>query len=306
MSGTSSSAANTGQTQTSTTSPYAPAQPALNGLLDTVGRISPNMSPTETAALQGLQGSSGILGNYLPQQQNVASQLYGGGQDYSPMVNDAYQQYMTATNPTAGGDYLDPNKNPFFGNVTSTIGNDVMNRLKAEYAGAGRDPSGAGSYGYNLARGISEGTAPVFANQYNSERQRQMDAISGRYSAGGGTAGLLSGLQQTRFGNMQAGAGAASTAQDIGNSPYVQQLTAAGYPRDLAIKVASAQAGIISPIAAQFGTTTGTSTGTQSGTATMSPAQQFAMISQGAKNILPVAQSGAGLLQGLLYPPRIG
>jgi len=35
---------------------------------------------------------------------------------------------------TAAGDYLDPQKNPFFANTTNAIGNDVWNRVSGLYA----------------------------------------------------------------------------------------------------------------------------------------------------------------------------
>lgn len=155
----SSTPSDTSKTSSTSSTPYGPAQGLLNDLLTQTG----NTGPTP---------------------------------DRTGMVNDAYSKFQSQLGPTASGQYTDPNTNPFFAATTAGIGNDVQKRISDLYAGSGRDPAGAGSFPQTLGRGIAEGTAPVYAGQYNAERQNQLGAIGNLFQGGGATAGLLSGLDQ--------------------------------------------------------------------------------------------------------------
>lgn len=273
MGGTSKSS----QTSSSTTNPWEPAQPALKNILGGVADVSPDLTSTETGALNTLQTNAQAGNPYAGQIGSLATDLLGGGPDRSGMVNDAYAQYKTSMDPTARGDYLDPNKNPWFGQVTSTIGNDVQNRVNAMYAGAGRDPGGAGTYGQTVGRGVAEGVAPVFANAYAQERGNQLAGINGLFGAGVGTAGALSGMDQTAFGNRQAGVGAAGSALQAQNYGPSQMLAIEAQRRGIPLGILQQMTGIAAPIAGLGGQSTGTKTGTQE----MSGADQFLKIMQG-------------------------
>lgn len=279
MGGTSKTSSTTNQT----TNPWEPAQPALKNILGGVADVSPNLTPTETGAFSSLTANAQAGNPYAGQIGNLATDLLGGGPDRTGLVNDAYSQYRTAMDPTARGDFLDPNKNPWFGQVTNTIGNDVQNRVNAMYAGAGRDPGGAGTYGQTIGRGVAEGVAPVFANAYQNERANQLAGINGLFGAGGATAGLLSGLDQTALGNRQAGIGASNAALQAQNYGPSQLLAIEAQKRGIPLGILQQMTGIAAPIAGLGGQSTGTSTGSQ----TMSGAQQFAMIMQGLGSLMP-------------------
>jgi hypothetical protein len=199
------------------TAPWAGNDALLRSLYAQLGGVASDVTPPENEALDRL-GTIGGAGNaFAPAIGNVANTLLaGGGPDRTGVASDAYDRAVAELDPTARGDYLDPSKNPFFNQTTQTIGNDVENRLKALYAGSGRDPSGAGSYTYQLARGISEGTAPTFSNVYQGERANQLGAAKDLFGAGTGTAGLLSSLDQARLANMQ---GAGMTNECVAPSP---------------------------------------------------------------------------------------
>ena len=251
--------------QTTGKTPWGPSSGLLSGILGRLGGVNPDLTGTESGALSGLLGNAGFLGQFAPQVSAYANQLLGGGTDRTGLVNDAYARYQAQLAPTAAGDYLDPNKNPFFSQVTQNIGNDVMNRVNAMYAGSGRDPAGAGSYGQTIGRGIAEGTAPVFANAYNTERGRQLDAVGGLYGAGGQSAGLLSNLDQLALANKGQGIGAARDAQAFGNDPQMQALAVEAQRRGIPLQTLAQISGIGLPIGSAFGTsnTTGTETATQ-------------------------------------------
>jgi hypothetical protein len=275
----------TTQDTTQQTTPYAPAVPTLNSVFSGLQNISPSMTGGQSEALDQIGSyarNSG--GQFLPGINNaVTTALGGGGPDRSGFATDAYNNLLNGMAPTARGDFLNPSTNPWFDRVTNTIGNDVQSRLAATYAGSGRDPAGAGNYGYNLGRGVAEGTAPVFANAYGMERGNQLNAQNALFGAGGNMTSLLSGLDQTRLGNMFQGIGGATQAQNAAISPWNAILQAELQKTGIPLSILSQLAGIAGPLGQQFGTTTGHSTGTQK----MSGAQQFATIASGIGSLMP-------------------
>ncbi len=271
---------------TTTTTPAPTYSPYLTGALKGISGLS---QPTtqELGAFTNLENpnTSGILSGYLPQQMNLTQQLYSGGQDYSPMINDAYIRYGNNVNPVANAS-LNPYETPGFGDAINTITNDATNNIRQYFAGAGRDLSGMENQ--TTARGILQGVAPTIAAQYNSNVGNRLAASTGLFGAGVNTAQGLSGLQQTKFGNMAAGGEAAQGAQGFANSPFLQILQAEAAKRGIPMDAYLKEAGIALPASQAFGTTTSTGTGNQ--TQQMSGAQQFAYLTQGAKNL--AGQSG--------------
>ena len=265
------------QQQGSTSSqlrPWDTTSELLTSILGQLGGIEAGPSPLETTALNLLSSSAARGNPYAGAIGGVATELLGGGPDRTGLVDSAYRQYQAALQPFAGGAYVDPSTNPFYATVTDTIGTDVENRLKAMYAGSGRDPSGAGNYGYNLARGIAEGTAPVFQNQYNLERGRQLDAITGLYGAGNTTGGLLSSLDRARLANMQAGIGAADAALGAEMWGPLQMLQVEAQRRGIPLQTLATEMGLVLPAAQAFGTRTGATSGTSAGSSSTSGTQQ--------------------------------
>lgn len=284
MGGQSKSSSTT--SQTSQTTPYGPATAPLNSLIGQLGGINPGLSGTETGALNSLQANASAGNPYADQIGGVASGLLGGGPDRTGIVSDAYSQYQGALAPTARGDFVNPESNPQLQGYLSTIQNDVANRVNGMFAGAGRDFSGA--HTGTLARGIAQGTAPVLYDAYNQARGQQLGAQDKMFGAGGQTAGLLSGLDQAKFGNQLSGIGAAGAATDARNSPFMQTLAIEAQRRGIPTEAIKGLLGPLAGIAAAFGTNTGT--GTQSGTQQMSGADQFFKIASGLGSLFGSGQ----------------
>ncbi len=296
-SGTQSANTSSSQSQTQALTPWAGTADLLGDLLGKLGGIPTGLTSAEDAALRSLSGVAAAGNPYAPAIGGVATELLGGGPDRSGYFTDAYRQYGQALQPFASGAYVDPASNPFYSTVTDTIGTDVENRLKAMYAGSGRDPGGAGNYGYNLARGIAEGTAPVFQNQYNLERGRQLDAVTGMYGAGNTTGGLLSSLDQARLGNMQAGIGAADAANAAQMWGPQQMLAIEAQRRGIPLQTLAAQYGMVLPAAQAFGTQTG------SGTSAGSSAGQSATSSAGTSTSHAVGTDTSQATQSTPFNP---
>ncbi len=285
-------------TQTATTTPAPAYSPYLSSSLKGIQSLS-QPTTAEQAAFSGLESpqASGILSGYLPQQQNFAQTLYGGGGDFSAPLVNSYNSYVNNVSPLANAS-VNPYETPGFSDAMNTLRNDAYNQIAGSYAGAGRDPSGAGNFAQTFGRGVTQGAAPTIAAQYNANINNLLNANSGLLGAGYNTAQGLQGLQQTRFGNMAGGLEAAQGAQGAANSPFLQQLQAEAAKRGISMDAYLAQAGIALPASQAFGTTTTTGTGNQQ--QQMSGAQQFALISQGVKNLSGPLGQGAGALKGLL------
>lgn len=269
----------------------------LDSILGKLGGIPTGLTAAEDAALRSLSGVAAAGNPYAGAIGGVATELLGGGSDRSAYYTDAYRQYGQALQPFASGAHVDPSTNPFYSTVADTIGTDVENRLKAMYAGSGRDPAGAGNYGYNLARGIAEGTAPVFQNQYNLERGRQLDAITGMYGAGNTTGGLLSSLDRARLANMQAGIGAADSALNAQMWGPTQMLAVEAQRRGIPLQALAAQYGMVLPAAQAFGTQTG------SGTTAGASAGQSASSSAGTSTSQTVGSDTSQTTQSTPFNP---
>lgn len=243
------------QSTNATSEPWKPTIPGLEGLIGQIGSQSGNVGLTgnETGAIGSLLSNAQSGNPYAGQIGGLATDLLGGGgPDRTGVVNQSYQDLQSSLTPFARGDFLNPTQNPFYQQVS----NDVSNRVNSMFAGAGRDFSGA--HLGTLARGIAEGTAPLYEN----ERARQMAAIQGLYGGGLQTAGLLSGLDQTGLANRQAGIGASSAALQARDSGANQILAAEALRRGIPLENLGNIESLMVPLAQLGGQQQSTTTGT--------------------------------------------
>lgn len=256
------------QTQNSQTNPWAPAIPALTGILGKLGGQNTDVTGAQqTAANTLMAGASGVP-SFGADASATAQKLFGS--DTSPqvgMLSDALKQYQTNIGGTASGADLDPYKTPGFADAINTATNDITNKVKGVYAGSGRDPSGAGSFAKTLGRGLTEGIAPTIAAQFNTNNANRMGAAKSLYDASGGTAGAITGQQQVPLSNAAQGVGLLPQISQAFTQPGATQLaaanTAAGLPYENLMKQIAPLLGI-----AGLGNT---SSGTASGTTTQNP-----------------------------------
>lgn len=264
------------QTQNSTTNPWEPAQPALQGIL---GQLQTQLGNTgltgnETGALNTLQQNAGTASQFAPQIQSFAKDLLGGGgaMDQAGNVNANLARYTDQTNPLASNTNYNPYDTPGFRDAISTMTSDITNSTNGAFAAAGRDFSGANSQ--TLGRGLTQGLAPTIASQYNQNVQNQQGAAGNLYQAGNTSAGLLSGMNQNRLGNQAQGVSAASAANDAQNAGANATLQAEAARRGIPVQALGLLAQIGIPIAGLGGQSTGQS----NTTGQMSGAEQFGRI----------------------------
>lgn len=283
MGGTSKTQQQTSQTQTQ--NPYAPTIPGITALANNATGLVGNSNPTaaETGALNTLQANAGQGNPFASQISGVTSDLLGGGVDRTGMAGTAYNDYKSQMSPYLSADYLDPTKAPGMSALLDTIRSDVSNSVNGMFAGAGRDMSGMNVQ--SLARGLSQGLAAPLLNQYNQNVSAQQNAMGNVYNAGNSTTGILSGLDQTKLANQQAGVGMTDQAMQAQNYAPMQTLAIEAMRRGIPIEQLQQLTGILGPLAGLGGTSSGTATA--NGTQQMSGAQQFALIANGIGSLMP-------------------
>ncbi len=272
------------QTQNSTTNPWAPAQPALQGILQQLQGNLGNTSLTgaETGAINTLSANAGNASQYAPQIGANATELLAGGGalNQAGAVNKNYEDYQRRLSATADGSNMGANSGlkPYL----DTIRDDVTNQVGGQFAGAGRDFSGA-HFGA-LGRGVAAGLAPVIANQYNVDEASRRGAADALFAGGNANAGIMSGLQQQSLANKQIGTQAAGQALDAQNAGANAALEAEAKRRGIPVQALGLLAQIGIPIAGLGGQSTGKSEGTQQ----MSGTQQIMGLTGAFKNLFPM------------------
>ncbi len=264
------------QTQSSTTAPWTAAQPTLNGILGQLNPLISNsgLNGTESGAINQLTQNAQQGNPYASQIGNNASSLLNGGGalNQAGQVNQGYQNYAAQTNPLASNTNYDPTQTPGVQAAMQAIQQQVGDSVNSQFAGAGRDLSGANQQAYG--RGIAQAEAPLLLNQYNQNVQNQQGAAGNLYNAGNSTAGLLSGMQQQQNANQQAGTQAGYDALNANN--YGANATLAA--QQLGQSIPAQNLGLLSQIGIPIAGLGSQSTGQATGQNQMSGAQQFATI----------------------------
>ena len=273
-------------TQSSTTAPWAPTQGLLGNIINQLGTASSNTGLTgaQSGALDTItNNSNAAAGLFGPQQSNYAQSLYNGGGalNQAGNVNQNYLDYAKATQPLASNTNYDPRSTPGFSDAINAATADITNNINGSFAAAGRDFSGANSQA--LARGLTQGLAPIIQQQYQNNVANQQGAAGNLYSAGNTNAGILSGLQQQYLTNQGAGLNAASGGLDLSNAGANATLAAEAQRYGIPLQNLGLLANIGIPIAGLGSQSTGQSNTTNQ----MSGAQQFGLIAGGIGNLIP-------------------
>lgn len=250
MGGGNQQTTNQSQNSTSTSSPYAPAQPLLQSIIDRISGLSGTPTAAQTAAGNNLVAAANGIPNIGPTVQSTADSFMGG--DPTGMLNSGYEGLSKTLTPIINSN-ADPMSNPGMRGWLDTIQNDVSNNVNGQFAAAGRDFSPANSMA--LGRGIAQGEAPVLANQYNTNMDRIIGAATGLYNAGNTTAGA-------RTGNMLSGTGLLSSVPGLFMQPAQMQMEAANTQAGLPMNVLQQLEQLGIPLSALGGTTTSSGTGT--------------------------------------------
>jgi hypothetical protein len=280
------------QTQNSTTAPWTPSQPLLEGIFAQLrgGLANIGLTNVEDNAINTAEANAANYGQFNPQVVDTVKSFLGGGgaADQSPNVQAAYDTYKASLQPYALGSSIGANSG--LKQYLDTINNDVTTNVNGQFAAAGRDFSGLNQQA--LARGIAQGQAPVIGNQYNTDVDRAINAASALYGAGNTTAGLLAGQKQQALQNQAQGISMIPTALSSGNAGTNAILAAEAQRRGIPLQTLGLLANLGVPIARLGQQSSGTTVGQNENQ--MSGAQQFATIAGGLGSLTKFLWPSAG------------
>lgn len=219
----------TDQSQTSSTSPWAPAMPLVNSLVSQYGSLNPGVTANQGGALTNLNNSVSNLPNFGSTGASGVNDIFSSANSAPQvgMLNTAYDTLRSNLGGTASGANLNPYSTPGFSDALNTTMDDITNRTKGVYAASGRDPSGAGSFAQSLGRGLTQGVAPTIASQYNQNYGNMVNANSQLFSGAGSTASGIGNLRSGDTATTLAGLQGASAIPGLYSQPATAQLGAA-------------------------------------------------------------------------------
>lgn len=156
------------------------------------------------AAGQGVLGTVGQATGGAQNAFDIGKWASGMGMananpaDRTGAVSGAYSDLQKNIGGYARGDYVDPMSNPLVRQMMTQVGDSAANRINAQFAGAGRDLSGANQMA--VGRGVTEAQLPLLLNEYARQQGQQLNAAGQLYGAGNQTSQTLSALDQARQG----------------------------------------------------------------------------------------------------------
>lgn len=270
-------------TTTSQATPYEAAKPGLDSILGALNKQAgtAGLNTAQSGALDQVASTFSGGNPYTGLLDTNARDMMAGG---GAQANDAnitanLNEYRGALMPWATG--ANSGENSALKGYLDTMASDISGRINGQFAAAGRDMSG-----YNqqtVARGVSEGVAPVLAAQYNQDADRSLNAANSMFGAGNSTYGLLNANNAQANANKVTGADTGKQALDAklwGPTGLLNvEAQRFGIPTDQLTTLL----GAISPVAQAFGT----STSNTQGTSQMSGADQFYRIASGLGALMP-------------------
>ena len=176
------------QTQKSTTAPWAPTQPLLEGILGRLngGLASTGLTGAENGALGATEANAGNYDQFSPMIVDAIKGYLGGGgaTNQAPALQSNYDAYKGTLTPYATGSMVGANS----GSSRISTRYRAIRRARSTgmFAGSGRDMSGLNQQA--LARGCP--ASARVANRYSADVDRAVNAASSLYGQAA-TSGLL-------------------------------------------------------------------------------------------------------------------
>jgi hypothetical protein len=197
--------------------PWDAAEPDIKNVLErlrTAGADHGTVSPGVTDAFNQLKDNAAGGHPFASDISNLASSLFATP-DRTGAVGDAYADLERRLTPTADGENLAIENNPYIQRILQSSSDDVMNRTNAMFAGAGRDFSAShvGAVGKN----VTNAQLPVLADLFAREQGRTDAAGRDLYAAETGAATTSAGLDASRAALQRAGIDVGQAAVDAQN-----------------------------------------------------------------------------------------
>ncbi len=156
-----------------------------------------------------------------------AATSYAGAAD-SPLISQAQNQL----GQTLGGQYLSPTSNPYLSGAVQQALDQVKQNVNSQFRG---DNFGSSANQEFLAKSLANTALPIYAQNYQNERQNQLNAITAAPGLTGVSGDLLARAGQAqqsqldqpftaleRYKGLISGQPGGSTTQPYFTNPYAQ------------------------------------------------------------------------------------
>lgn len=250
------------QQQNDQSGPWAKTEPLLNNIIQSLGGMSTQPSPGQSEAAANLQTAANSIPSFGDPAAALTGDLFSSAPKYGGMLSGGLDTYKAGLSPYLSSSYLDPMSTPGLSDALGTMKSDITNQINSQFAAAGRDLSPGNTTA--LARGLSQGLAPVIANQFNQNVATQRGAQDAGFGATGNTGLMLAGFDQTALGNRLRGIDAANALPGVYTAPGSAQFGAANTAFGLPFSNLGMLEGLTLPVAGLG--STGSKTGTASNT----------------------------------------
>lgn len=181
------------KTKTSQQSQTDPWDVTIPYITDFLGKVPAAKGPTadQVGAINDLKSQVSAGNPNAGAIMDLANDQLGT-QSQSGMVKTGYDDLTRRLTPTADGANLDVTENPYLQKLLQQVGDNAAMRTNAQFAGAGRDMSGANQMA--VGKGVTQAQLPLLFDQYNREQARTDAAARDLYGASGTTASSITAL----------------------------------------------------------------------------------------------------------------
>ena len=251
------------QTTVKRTEPYAPAEPFLQDILGEAQNIyrsglGRSFFPSSTVVPFADQTQQALN---LQQAQALETA------QNSPLQAQAAQTFgQFAMSPQSSYAGLTPQAD-YLSGIRSNITSDVLGDVQSQFGDMGRTGTSPMAQ-QAVARGVTQGYAPIAAQLAAQERGREqsgMESGLGRQlQAAGNLPGIQQGIDMRRRGAIADLGGVGSAYENLAQRQLQDQIARFQFGQQAPMQQLQQYAGLISPIAGGFPTSVGTAPSTQS------------------------------------------
>ena len=213
-------------------------------------------TPYEQEAFKQLRGNANFAQGYMPQQQDLISNLYQGAGfgERDQDIRDAMDANRQMLSPYMQKGYLDPMSNPYLQPAIEQARSGSYSDVADKFRAGGRSFSGAMADA--ASRGMTNAALPMLLGQYNTNVQAQQGAGKQAMDAAQGGAAAL---DQSNAQRMAAKMAAPTQIANL-NIPQNMMLEAEAKRRNIPLDVLARTMGLFSGAGALGGQTAGSGT----------------------------------------------
>ena len=221
-----------GNTTTTRTEPYAPAEPFLQDILGEAQNIY-----RSGVGRQFFPGSTVVP---FADQTQQALNLQQSAALEAAAPSALNQQAANVFSEFAST----PQTNQYLSDLRSGITSDVLGNIQTQFGGMGRTGTSPGAQ-QAAARGVAQAYAPIAAQISNQERNRQLQAA-------GALPGIQAGMDTRRMGAISSLGQVGSAYEDLARRQLQDQISRFQFGQQAPMQALQDYAGLITPIASGF------------------------------------------------------